>query len=107
MLARTPPEQRAVLAKLETVIDPSNSWKAYRVALREHGLPEKHIETECRCTVDHFIVARDCLAAAREAECSTIAIGRETLPWYRELLHRHAGDLLVRHAEGFTVWVIE
>jgi len=45
--------------------------------------------------------------AAREHACGTIVVGRNTLPWHRELFHHHVSDDLVKHAKGFTVWVVE
>lgn len=32
--------------------------------------------------------------------------GREALPWYREMFHRHLGDRIVPRAHGLTVWVV-
>lgn len=62
--------------------------------------------TETRRTVDEMAVARRCLDSAAEADCATIAIGRESLPWYREFFHRHVADDLVRQAEDVTIWVV-
>ena len=47
------------------------------------------------------------LEIARKHDCATIVVGRNALPWYRELLHHHIADELVRKAQGFTVWVVE
>jgi nucleotide-binding universal stress UspA family protein len=72
----------------------------------EKSIAPERIETECRASVDRIEVARDCVEAARERGCDTIAIGREALPWHRELVRKHMCDELVRHADGLTVWVV-
>jgi len=74
--------------------------------LRDAVAPES-VEAETRISVDTVPVAKECVAAAREAGCKTIAVGRESLPWYREPFHRHACDDVVKHAEGFAVRVVE
>lgn len=76
-------------------------------AILAASLPRDSITTECRASVDAVAVARDCMEAAADSGCGTIAIGRESLPWYRELFHTHACDELVKHAKGVTVWVVE
>lgn len=47
------------------------------------------------------------LDAARDQECGTIVVGRHSLPWYREMLHQHPADELVKRARGVAVWVVE
>ena len=47
------------------------------------------------------------LDLARDQECGTIVVGRNSLPWYRELVHHHPADELVRRSEGVAVWVVE
>jgi len=44
---------------------------------------------------------------ARTDHCDTIVVGRNALPWHRELFHHHLADELVRKAENCTVWVVE
>ena len=77
------------------------------LSILEPSVPRENVETECRRSVDYVAIARDCLAAARASDCRTIAIGREALPWYRELFQRHICDEIVKHANGLTVWVVE
>jgi nucleotide-binding universal stress UspA family protein len=45
--------------------------------------------------------------AARDQQCGTIVVGRNSLPWYRELFHQHPADELVKKARGFTLWIVE
>jgi nucleotide-binding universal stress UspA family protein len=79
--------------------------EAQRV-VEAHGTAVARIERECRPCVGGNAVARECLEAARESGCSTVALARQTMPWYRELLHQHQGDAAVRHGRGLAVWVI-
>lgn len=44
--------------------------------------------------------------AARDQQCTTIALGRNALPWYRESVHTHPVDGLVHDPHGFSIWVV-
>ena len=46
------------------------------------------------------------LGTARDQECTTIALGRNALPWYKESLHAHPVDDLVHNPHGFSIWVV-
>jgi len=78
-----------------------------RTILEGAGFPPEAVTTECRRSVDSLTVARDCLEAADENHCATIAIGREILPRGREALHRHVAEDLVKHGARHTIWVVE
>ena len=47
------------------------------------------------------------LDVARDQEAGTIVVGRNALPWYREIFHHHVADELVKRAQGFAVWIVE
>lgn len=51
-------------------------------------------------------IAEALLDLARDQRCDTIVVGRNSLPWHRELLHHHPADELVRRAEGVAIWVV-
>jgi len=78
-----------------------------RRILKSAGIPGSAIEMEWRGSIDQMHVARKCIETAREKGCRTIALGRDNQPWYEELFHSHAGDRVVRDAEGLTVWIVE
>ncbi len=44
---------------------------------------------------------------ARERDCTTLVVGRNSLTWLREKLHHHPADELVKRATGHTVWIVE
>ena len=75
--------------------------------LEAAGFAPTDIETECRASISGMAVARDCIEAARDSGCRTVAIGRTLLPWYHEVFHTHPCDELVKHAEGLTIWIVE
>ncbi len=75
--------------------------------LEAGGFDSADIETECRASISGQAVARDCIEAARDSGCRTVAIGRSMLPWYREVLHKHPCDELVKHGDGLTIWIVE
>jgi len=65
------------------------------------------VERECRPSVGSAAVARECLDAARAGGCDTIVLARQSMPWFREVLHAHPSDALVRRGRGLAVWVVE
>ena len=75
--------------------------------LEAAGFDAADVETECRASISGQAVARDCIEAARDSGCETVAIGRSLLPWYREVVHKHPCDELVKHAAGLTIWIVE
>lgn len=75
--------------------------------LESHGLVAARIGTECRACVGTQAVARECLEAAAESGCDTIVLARQSMPWHKDLLHRHHSTNVVRKGRGFTVWVVE
>jgi nucleotide-binding universal stress UspA family protein len=64
----------------------------------EHGFLHVHPESSAVAGL---------IDAARDHLCGTIVVGRNTLPWHRELFHRHFADDLVKKAHGFTLWIVE
>jgi hypothetical protein len=76
-------------------------------ALLEGGVHPDVIDCEAAPTFGGILVARDCVEAAKDNDCGTIVVGRTSLPWYREVVHRHHCHDLVHRAKGFTVWVVE
>lgn len=44
--------------------------------------------------------------AAADQGCTTLALGRNALPWYKERFHRHPADALMQHPHGCTLWIV-
>ncbi len=78
-----------------------------KAVLREARVPEDAIETHCADSTNQKDVASTILDTARERGCSTIVVGREAYSKLRELLQHHVADELVRHGQGFAIWVVE
>lgn len=51
-------------------------------------------------------LAKAILAAAREARCDTIVVGRDAISWAPQLFHRHVGEDVVHEGRGVAVWVV-
>jgi len=51
--------------------------------------------------------AQGLIDVAHEHSCTTLVVGRNALPWHRELFHHHIADELVKKAAGCTIWVVE
>lgn len=74
--------------------------------LAEAELAASTFEEECRPPTDLKGLSDVCLEAAREAGCDTIVVGRKSFSWLGEHWHHHVCHEIVRHGEGFTVWVV-
>jgi len=78
-----------------------------RTIIEGAGVSPESIEEVCCEVTDEAALTRKCIEAAEACGYRTIALGRSSLPWYRELFHKHPSDLLVRNGQGFTIWVVE
>ena len=70
------------------------------------GVPTERVDTGFLAIPSEASLPEAILDAARDQECSTIALGRNALPWYRESVHKHPVDLLVHNPHGCSVWVV-
>jgi len=75
--------------------------------LHAAGLDDDHVDTGFLLVPPDTSMVEGLLDLARDQSCTTIAVGRSSLPWHRELLHHHPADELVKKAHGFTLWVVE
>jgi len=78
-----------------------------RKRLLAAGAPDERVDVDVLLLRQETSLVEGLLDAARDQECGTIVVGRNSLAWHRELLHRHPADELVRKAHGFAVWVVE
>ncbi len=81
--------------------------ESMRDRLASQGLPAERVDLGLLSHNPETSLVDDLLELARARECGTIVMGRNSLPWYREKLHHHPADELVRKAGGGSVWVIE
>lgn len=86
-------------AELEPLFDHA------RALLKPAGLRDNRIEQRVFAEVGDEL-PRETLRIATETGCGTIVLGRSSLPWYRELTHRHLADELIDRGEGFAVVVL-
>lgn len=78
-----------------------------RRKLVSSGLKDEHVDTGTLSAPAEAALIDGLIDLGTDQTCSTIVVGRNSLPWYRELFHAHPADQLVRKAQGFTVWVVE
>jgi len=75
--------------------------------LTRAGVPPNSIRCIARQLVNHEDLTDDILKLAEENACQTIVVGRSSFPWFKETVHRHLADRLVRKATGVAIWVVE
>jgi hypothetical protein len=77
-----------------------------RVTLRQAGVPAGALDTQFFGPVDRRGVAAHIIGLARASRCHTIVVARESLPWFRTVVHADLSDELIRCGRGFTIWLI-
>lgn len=75
--------------------------------LKSHGLDPGGLEDGFLYLRPETTAADGLIEAARERGCKTLVVGRNALPWHREVFHHHIADELVEKAKGLTIWVVE
>ena len=75
--------------------------------LRKAGVPRSMIETRFFASPNGNGAAGHILEMARAGRYHTVIVGRESVSWFRELVHGDIAEELVRHGRGLTIWVIE
>jgi nucleotide-binding universal stress UspA family protein len=71
------------------------------------GFDAEHVDVGVLGVSQEVSLADGLIDAARAQSCSTVVVGRNSLPWYREAFHHHPADELVKHAHGLAVWIVE
>ncbi len=82
------------------------SLKSAQTILRDHGVPQDHINTHFSESIHKPNVVRNVLEAAKQWHCGTVVVGRHRLPWVQEFFHQHTGEGLVERGHEFSVWVV-
>jgi nucleotide-binding universal stress UspA family protein len=75
--------------------------------LRKAGVPAKAVSTLLSDPFDSHDAAEQILELARAHQCRTVVVGRQSISWFRKLMHGDLAAELVRRGEGFTIWVVE
>lgn len=75
--------------------------------LKSEGMDPASIEDAFLYLDPGVTAAEGLLEFAQKEGCDTIVVGRNALPWHRELFHHHIADELIRKADHCTVWVVE
>ncbi len=75
--------------------------------LRKAGVPRSMIETRFFASINDGGASMQILEIARAGRYHTVVVGRDSVSWFRELVHGDLAEELVRHGRGLTIWVIE
>lgn len=75
--------------------------------LRKAGVPAKAVSTLLSDPFDSHDAAEQILELARAHQCRTVVVGRQSISWFRKLMHGDLAAELVRRGEGVTIWVVE
>jgi nucleotide-binding universal stress UspA family protein len=78
-----------------------------RRMLTKAGIPDHAIETQLYPSVATADIVDDILEVARDENCGTVIVGRESWPHLRETFQTHICHKLIKKAHGLTVWVVE
>lgn len=78
-----------------------------KAILTRAGVPSEAIERDCSVSINREDLVTDILHEARDRDCATIVIGRESFPGLKEVFVGHIADELIREGRGLTFWVVE
>jgi nucleotide-binding universal stress UspA family protein len=78
-----------------------------KAMLMSAQVPAEAIEGYCPELTHGEDFVRDILRAARQRDCATIVIGRESWTGLKEFFVDHTADNLIQKGEGFAFWVVE
>jgi len=81
--------------------------KEAKATLRQAGVPEGSIKVAFCDPGEGRDAADSILNMARECDCRTIIVGRESVSWFHELFSQQLAEELLRRGKGFSIWVIE
>jgi nucleotide-binding universal stress UspA family protein len=85
----------------------SGSMDKVVTMLIDHGFSAQQVSVDASPSINDPDIAQHILKKARDWDCRTIVVGRNTRPWLQDLFAPHVGEELVRRAEHHAVWVVE
>jgi hypothetical protein len=78
-----------------------------RVVLTRAGAAPERIQSHIATLAHRDDLVDEILKAAHEFRCSTVVVGRNCFPWFKELFADHLADEISRQASDISVKVIE
>jgi nucleotide-binding universal stress UspA family protein len=75
--------------------------------LRSAGVPQSCIDVSFSDPSEVSYAVEAVLQAAKSKHCQTVVLGHATHSCFRELTGGDLTDQLVRHAKGFTIWIVQ
>jgi nucleotide-binding universal stress UspA family protein len=70
------------------------------------GVSPEMVTTVFSRSIHRPDIVRELIETARNQNCGTIVVGRESYSSFKEMFHHHVGEELVRQARGLAIWVI-
>lgn len=81
--------------------------KKAKSIFKKARLSAKAVDTDFWISVNGKSLAGDILDGVQRNKCNTVAVGRKSFSWLKEIFHHHVADELVRNAHNLTIWVVE
>lgn len=78
-----------------------------KTILQNAGVPKRSMRALFCEPGEGQDAADSILNMARQCNCSTIIVGRESVSWFHELFSQELAEELLRRGKGFSIWVIE
>ncbi len=75
--------------------------------LSRHGIDVADLVVEFEEPLDRRNIADDILEAARERDCGTVVVGRDSFTGWQRLFRHHVAEDLVDEGKGLSIWVVE
>lgn len=75
--------------------------------LRKAGVPAKALQSLFCEPGEGPATANALLDMAKECQCRTVVVGRQSVSWLHELFSQDLSEELLRHGNGFCLWVVE
>lgn len=84
-----------------------NLLENLRGSLAEKGIDVTGLLVQFAEPLDPKHVARDILKTAKDADYTTVVVGRHSFTGLKRLFQHHVGEELVRTGRGITIWIVE
>ncbi len=98
-------KQRQALAKTAAEVRPV--LDRAKAVLAAAGVSCEAIERDCPELTNRDDLVNDILREARNRDCATVVVGRESFSGLKEIFAGHVADDLIREGQGLTFWVVE
>ncbi|HEY7321740.1 MAG TPA: universal stress protein [Candidatus Binatia bacterium] len=71
------------------------------------GIPSNNVAADVMLLDHEEDFIGELLNTAAKNRCGTIVVGKNYLPWFKELFASHTGEELLKRSEGFAICVVQ